>query len=166
MHARRRQQPVRRAARRGVQVDLVLQGRPDLPWAQRASELLYGYLIRAGVRVHLYEERPLHAKVAVVDDRWATVGSSNLDPTSLSLNMEANVVVRDAAFAIHLRQQIEQLMQQRCGRVQLPTPGPLRSAWIAVRSFIVFHAMRHLATWIERSPGAAPRVVPIRPAQP
>jgi cardiolipin synthase len=153
---------LRHAARRGVQVDLVLQGRPDQAWVQRASELLYGYLMRAGVRVYLYSERPLHAKVAVVDDRWATVGSSNLDPTSLSLNLEANIVVRDAAFATQLREQIEHLMQQRCERVQLPTPGPLRSAWIALRSLIVFHAMRHFAAWVQRSPDAAPRIVPLQ----
>ena len=54
-----------------------------MPWSQRLSKLLYGYLMRAGVRIYEYGERPLHAKVAVVDDRWATVGSSNLDPTSL-----------------------------------------------------------------------------------
>lgn len=153
---------LRRAARRGVQVDLVLQGRPDQPWVQRTSELLYGYLMRAGVRVYLYSERPLHAKVAVVDDRWATVGSSNLDPTSLSLNLEANVVVRDVAFAAQLREQIEHLMQQRCERVQLPTPGPLRSAWIALRSLVVYHAMRHFAAFVRSSPNAAPRVVPLQ----
>ena len=153
---------LRRAARRGVQVDLVLQGRPDMAWVQRASELLYGYLMRAGVRVYLYEERPLHAKVAVVDDRWATVGSSNLDPTSLSLNLEANIVVRDAAFATQLRERIEYLMQQRCAIVRLPTPGPLRSAWIALRSLVVYHAMRHFAAWAVRSPNAAPHVVPLQ----
>jgi cardiolipin synthase A/B len=150
---------LRRAAKRGVRVDLVLQGRPDVAWAQRASELLYGYMMRAGVRVYLYSERPLHAKVAVIDDRWATVGSSNLDPTSLSLNLEANIVVRDAAFSTQLREEIERLMHQRCERVQLPTPGPLRSAWIALRSFVVYHAMRHFAAWVRRSHDAAPRVV-------
>ncbi len=153
---------LRRAARRGVQVDLVLQGRPDLAWVQRASELLYGYLMRAGVRVYLYRERPLHAKVAVVDDRWATVGSSNLDPTSLSLNLEANIVVRDVAFATQLREQIEHLMQQRCERVQLPTPGPLRSAWIALRSMVVYHAMRHFAAWVGRASNAPPHVVALQ----
>ena len=153
---------LRRAARRGVQVDLVLQGRPDLAWVQRASELLYGYLMRAGVRVYLYAERPLHAKVAVVDDQWATVGSSNLDPTSLSLNLEANIVVRDAAFASQLRQQIEHLMQQRCERVHMPTPGLLRSAWIAVRSLVVYHVMRHFAAWVGGSSNPAPRVVLLR----
>ena len=152
---------LRRAARRGVQVDLILQDQVDMPWAQRASRLLYGYLMRAGVRIYEYSERPLHAKVAVVDDRWATVGSSNLDPTSLSLNLEANVVVRDEAFARLLREQIEQLMQQRCERVRLPTPGPLRSAWIALRSLLVFHAMRHFSAWARHSPDGAARVVPL-----
>lgn len=153
---------LRRAARRGVHVDLILQDQVDMPWAQRASRLLYGYLLRAGVRVHEYSERPLHAKVAVVDDDWATVGSSNLDPTSLGLNLEANVVVRDEAFAGQLRERLEHLMQQRCERVQFPTPGPLHSAWIALRNFVVFHAMRHFAAWVQQSPEAAPRVVALR----
>jgi cardiolipin synthase len=153
---------LRRAARRGVQVDLILQDQVDMPWAQRGSKLLYEYLMRAGVRVYEYSERPLHAKVAVVDDRWATVGSSNLDPTSLSLNLEANVVVRDETFARHLREQIERLMQQRCERVRLPTPGPLRSAWIALRSLLVFHAMRHFSAWAQHSPVGAPRVIPLQ----
>ncbi|MDP1524984.1 MAG: cardiolipin synthase ClsB [Rhodocyclaceae bacterium] len=153
---------LRRAARRGVQVDLIMQDQVDMPWAQRASKLLYGHLIRAGVRVYEYSERPLHAKVAVVDDRWATVGSSNLDPTSLSLNLEANVVVRDETFARHLREQIERLMRQRCERVQLPTPGPLQSAWIALRSLFVFHAMRYFSGWVRHSPDSAARVVPLQ----
>ncbi len=153
---------LRRAARRGVQVDLILQGWPDLPWAQRATELLYGYLLRAGVRIHEYNERPLHAKVAVVDRHWCTVGSSNLDPTSLGLNLEANVFVRDEAFTIQLRERLEHLLQQGCRRVQLPVPGPLLSAWIALRNFVVFHAMRHFAAWVQQSPEGAPRVVALK----
>lgn len=152
---------LRGAARRGVRVDLIMQDETDMPWAQRASKLLYGHLMRAGVRIYEYRERPLHAKIAVVDDHWATVGSSNLDPTSLSLNLEANVFVRDEAFARHLRERIEHLMQQRCERIRLPTPGPLRSAWIALRSLLVFHAMRHFSGWAQHSPDSAPRVVPL-----
>jgi cardiolipin synthase len=150
---------LRRAARRGVQVDLVMQGQPDMVWVMRATELLYRHLIRAGVRVHQYTERPLHAKVAVIDDRWATVGSSNLDPTSLSLNLEANVVVRDEAFARHLRERIEQLMEAHCSLVERPVPGRLRSAWIAVRSFVVFHALRRFPVWMEKMAARPPRVV-------
>lgn len=150
---------LRKAARRGVQVDLVLQGRPDQPWVQRASELLYAYLLRAGVRVFLYRERPLHAKVAVVDDHWATVGSSNLDPTSLSLNLEANVVVLDAGFARTLREHVDRQLLQHSERVMLPVPGRLASAWIALRNTLLFHVMRRFSAWASRSTDAAPQVV-------
>jgi cardiolipin synthase A/B len=152
---------LRRAARRGVQVDLFLQGRPDMLWVKRASELLYRHLIRAGVRIYEYNERPLHGKVAVIDDQWATVGSSNLDPTSLSLNLEANVIVRDEAFARHLRERIDDLLETCCQRVELPVPGRLRSAWIAVRSMVVFHALRRFPDWTRQSSRRAPRVVPL-----
>jgi len=152
---------LRRAARRGVQVDLVVQGHPDQPWVKRATELLYRHLLRAGVNVFEYNERPLHGKVAVVDDSWATVGSSNLDPTSLSLNLEANVVVRDAVFAVHLRERIDHLMAQSCERVERAAVGRLRSAWIAVRSMVVFHALRRFPAWASRSSARQPRVVPM-----
>ena len=89
---------MRRAARRGVDVRLIVQGEPDMAIAQVAASMLYHHLLHAGVRVYEYCERPLHGKVALADDRWSTVGSSNLDPLSLSLNLEANVIVRDRAF--------------------------------------------------------------------
>ncbi len=90
------------------------------------------------------------------------MGSSNLDPTSLSLNLEANVVVRDGTFAKHLRERLEGLMQQRCALVQLPTPGRLRSAWIVLRNSLVYHAMRHFAVLMRRAPESEPRVIPIQ----
>lgn len=152
---------LRRAARRGVRVDLVLQGHPDQPWVKRATELLYRHLLRAGVNIFEYNERPLHGKVAVVDDRWATVGSSNLDPTSLSLNLEANVVVRDAAFARHLRERIDHLLEESCERVERQPTGRLHSFWIAVRSLVVFHALRRFPVWVSRVSVREPRVVPM-----
>ncbi len=152
---------LRRASRRGVQVDLILQGRPDQPWVQQATSLLYGYLARADVRVHEYRERPLHAKVAVVDDTWATVGSSNLDPTSLGLNLEANVFVRDEAFAVELRERIDGLLANGCERVRPAVPGRLRSAWIALRSAVVFHVVRRFPVWARQLSHRPPRVVPL-----
>jgi cardiolipin synthase A/B len=85
---------LRDAACRGVEVTLILQGRPDMPWARMFSSLLYGDLLGDGIDVCEFTQRPLHAKVAVIDDEWATVGSSNLDPLSLSLNLEANLFIR------------------------------------------------------------------------
>ncbi len=90
---------LRRAARRGVQVRLLLQGKIDYRFAGLAAQVLYEQLRVAGVRIYEYTPAFLHAKVAVIDDDWATVGSSNIDPLSLLLNLEANVVVRDAEFA-------------------------------------------------------------------
>ncbi len=89
---------LRDAARRGVKVSLIFQGEPDMQVALSAARSLYRHLVDADVRIHEYCERPFHGKVALIDDDWATVGSSNLDPLSLSLNLEANVFIRDARF--------------------------------------------------------------------
>lgn len=90
---------LRKAARRGVQVRLLLQGKIDYRIAAMAAHALYEELRANGVRIFEYTPAFLHAKVALVDHEWATVGSSNIDPLSLLLNLEANVVVRDAGFA-------------------------------------------------------------------
>lgn len=154
---------LRHAARRGVRVDLILQGKPDMPWVQRATQMLYEHLLGAGVRIHEYTERPLHAKVAVVDGHWTTVGSSNLDPTSLSLNLEANVVVRDRAFAGEVREALERVLRHSCEPERMARPGRLRSAWIALRSMVVFHALRRFPVWARWAHHSPPRVVPVHP---
>jgi cardiolipin synthase A/B len=87
------------AVQRGVRVRLLLQGRYEFFMQFHAAKAFYGALLDAGVEIHEYQAGFLHAKVAVVDGRWATVGSSNLDPLSLLLAREANVVVDDADFA-------------------------------------------------------------------
>jgi len=98
---------LRRAARRGVRVRLLLQGKVDYRIAALAAQALYDELRANGVRIFEYTPAFLHAKVAVVDDDWATVGSSNIDPLSLLLNLEANVVVRDAQFSQALAARFE-----------------------------------------------------------
>ena len=132
---------MRRAAKRGVSVELILQGQPDMPIVKTAAHLLHEDLLQAGVRIHEYCERPLHGKVALVDDEWATVGSSNLDPLSLSLNLEANVMIRDRAFNQHLAERLQMLIDEKCTEVTLEsvTAGP---SWSKLRSFFVYHALR------------------------
>ena len=101
---------LRKAARRGVKVVVLLQGRVEYALLHCATQALYGALLGAGVRIFEYRRGFLHAKVAVVDQRWATVGSSNIDPFSLLLAREANVVVRDEAFAQGLRVSLQEAM--------------------------------------------------------
>lgn len=91
------------AARRGVRVVLLVQGRTDHPVMQYASRALFGAFLDAGVEVYEYMRSELHAKVGVFDARVACVGSSNIDPFSLLLAQEANVFVADEAFATELR---------------------------------------------------------------
>lgn len=98
------------AAQRGVRVRLLLQGRYEYFMQYHATRPVYGALLAAGVEIHEYAVSFLHAKVAVVDGHWATVGSSNLDPLSLLLAREANVVVDDVAFAQDLRARLEHAM--------------------------------------------------------
>ncbi|GHT90899.1 cardiolipin synthase B [Betaproteobacteria bacterium] len=90
------------AAARGVQVTLLLQGQSDHPLLQYATQALYDTLLSEGIRIFEYKKSCLHAKVAVVDEQWATVGSSNIDPFSLLLSKEGNVVVDDKPFAVQL----------------------------------------------------------------
>jgi cardiolipin synthase len=100
------------AARRGVRVRLLLQGRYEYFMQYHAARPVYGALLEAGVEIYEYQTGFLHAKVAVVDGHWATVGSSNLDPLSLQLAREANVVVDDIAFAAALGERLELAIQQ------------------------------------------------------
>jgi cardiolipin synthase len=99
------------AAMRGVSVKLLLQGRSDHVLQHYATLSLYHRMLSVGVRIFEYEPAFLHAKVAVIDCDWATVGSSNIDPFSLLLAREANVAVRDAAFAGQLRASLEAAMK-------------------------------------------------------
>jgi cardiolipin synthase len=99
------------AARRGVRVRLLLQGRYEYFMAYYAAQPVYRLLLAAGVEIYEYRPSFHHAKVAVIDGRWATVGSSNLDPLSLLLAREANVMVDDTGFAQELRTRLELVME-------------------------------------------------------
>lgn len=91
------------AAQRGVRVVLLLQGRVEYRVQHYATHALYDQLLAAGIEIYEYQPSYLHAKVAVVDGLWTTVGSSNIDPFSLMLALEANLAVQDAGFAGELR---------------------------------------------------------------
>lgn len=100
---RRFQEALMDAAQRGVSVRVLLEGCAEYPLVYYATQALYGTLLQGGVRIYEYHRSYLHAKVAVIDNEWATVGSSNIDPFSLLLAQEANVVTRSPTFAAQLR---------------------------------------------------------------
>jgi cardiolipin synthase len=98
------------AARRGVHVRLLLQGRYEYFMQYHAARPVIQSLLNAGIEIYEYRAGFLHAKVAIVDGNWATVGSSNLDPLSLLLAREANILVEDATFARELRDKVQVAM--------------------------------------------------------
>jgi cardiolipin synthase A/B len=97
--SRRFRKALRRAARRGVDVRLLVPGpKTDHPWVRHAARRFYGKMLRSNVRIFEYQPRMLHAKMIISDD-WVSIGSSNLDRWSFKWNLEANQEVHDAAFA-------------------------------------------------------------------
>jgi cardiolipin synthase len=150
------------AARRGVKVSLIFQGEPDKQIALTAARTLYRHMLDAGVCIYEYCERPFHGKVALIDDDWTTVGSSNLDPLSLSLNLEANVFMRDPIFARELRQRLTGLMEQHCYVVD-PATVPQSRFWQSVTRPVVFHCLRHFPDWAGWLPAHTPKTALVAP---
>ena len=131
------------AARRGVRVQLLLQGRIEYRLQHYAQQSLYEQLLAAGVEIHEYTASYLHAKVAVID-RWAaTVGSSNIDPYSLLLAREANVAVFDARFGQQLHDELSRAMQNDATAV-LATVLQSRSWWKRMAYRLAYRLVRVL----------------------
>jgi cardiolipin synthase A/B len=153
---------LRKAAQRGVRVRLILQGEPDMAIARFVATMLYDYLLSAGVQIFEYCERPFHGKVATVDGTWSTVGSSNLDPLSLALNLEANVVVHDSAFTAHLQQRLDALVENHCQLMQRLTP-PRRNIQRVFVGVFVFHFLRRFPAWAGWLPARKASLMSVQP---
>lgn len=106
------------AARRGVRVTLLLQGRMEY-LLMFATHSFYSMFLGHGIEIYEYHKSFMHSKVAVIDSKWATVGSSNIDPFSLLLAREANVVVQDQAFASELRLDLERKILDGASQIKL-----------------------------------------------
>ncbi|MBA2483730.1 MAG: cardiolipin synthase ClsB, partial [Nitrosomonas sp.] len=116
-------QALNKAVQRGVCVLLLLQGKIEYRLLHYATHALYGNLLDAGIQIYEYNKSYLHAKVAVIDGHWATVGSSNIDPFSLLLAREANVVIDDDFFGNELRSSLKQAISEESVSV-------IRKEWI------------------------------------
>ena len=134
------------AAARGVRVVLLLQGRVEYRLLHYAARALYGRFLAAGIEIHEYRRSFMHAKVAVIDERWSTVGSSNIDPMSLLLAREANVVIVDAGFARELKMSLTDAMATGSHQVYRASwrKQPLQAR---VLNWICYELVRFLTGW-------------------
>lgn len=120
-------QALKKAIERGVRVRLLMQGRTDHPFFLAASRGLYAELLSLGITIYEYHHSELHAKVAVIDKQWVTIGSSNIDPFSLLLAREANIVSDDRTLAEQLEATLQLAINQ--GAQQLESTHWQRRHW-------------------------------------
>lgn len=101
------------AAERGVDVQVLVNGNLiDKPIVREAGQRSYSRLLESGVRIFEYKKAMLHAKVLVVDDAWANVGTSNLDIRSLSMNEELNLAVESRGVVAELENHFLQDLEE------------------------------------------------------
>jgi len=96
-----------RAARRGVQVRLLMPARSDVPLVQLLGRSFYGVLLRGGIEIFEMEQELLHAKVMLVDGERSVIGSANLDQRSFHRNFEINCVIDSRSFGTQIRRELE-----------------------------------------------------------
>lgn len=128
------------ASKRGVRVRLLLQGRMEY-WLMFATHEVYALFLRHGIEIYEYRASFMHSKVAVMDKRWATVGSSNLDPFSLLLAREANIVVQDKRFNAELKADLERAIAEKATRVR-PEDWSRRHIFKRMFSLLVYVVVR------------------------
>lgn len=135
-----------RAAKRGVEVKVVLANTSDVALTKHAERYLYKWMLRNGIKVYEYLPAVLHAKIAVVDDELLTIGSYNLNDLSAKASVELNLLVKDAGLAKEMKDEIETVIRDKC----LPIDGKnislrlltLRQLW----QFLCYHALRFTLT--------------------
>jgi cardiolipin synthase len=131
-----------RAARRGVDVRVILAGRSDVPPVTWAGEHLYDRLLRGGVRVYRWTRSVLHAKTAIVDERWCTVGTYNLDHRSYRYNLEVNATLLGEAVNTILARTFEHDLEL-CEEVDLAS-WRRRGLWRRLRAWVAYRLRRWL----------------------
>jgi cardiolipin synthase len=132
------------AVARGTRVVLLLQAHDEYALLQYGSRALYGALLDAGIEIREYHRGFLHAKVAVFDRRFACVGSSNIDPFSMLLALEANLFVDDRAFAEKLRESLQEAMSVGSNPVP-PDQWKRRPLGVRAQMWIAYAVVRLLA---------------------
>jgi cardiolipin synthase len=110
------------AAKRGVKVKLILAGPSDVMLAKHAERYLYRWMLRNGIEIYEYQLSVLHAKMMVVDNRWVTIGSYNVNNVSAYASMEMNFDVRNKPFASSVQNVMDSIIEKNCIQVTRKSP--------------------------------------------
>ncbi len=137
---RRFRQALLAAAKRGVKVKLLLQGRMEY-FLMFATHAFYSQFLKNNIEIYEYRKSFMHCKVAIIDRHWVTVGSSNIDPFSLFLAYEANVMIQDTSFAQTLYADVASHIAQGAYPI-LPNEWQSRSRLQRIASWLAFGFVR------------------------
>lgn len=108
---------LRSASKRGVQISIIMTRFSDVPIVKRAAEYLYGRLLKAGVRIFECNSSMVHGKVAVVDNRWATIGSYNQNQLSAYISIELNLDIVNERFCTNLNDHLNEVIKNECTEI-------------------------------------------------
>ena len=105
------------AIKKGVNIRIIAAGPSDVMLSKYAERWLYDWLLRLGVELYEYQRNVLHAKIAVCDNKWMTIGSYNINNISAYASMELNLDVRNAAVATNACEKLEEIIADDCIRI-------------------------------------------------
>lgn len=133
-----------RASRRGVDIKIVLAAESDAPVFKRATNFLYGFILKNRIKIYEYLPSNLHAKVAIVDGRWSTIGSYNLNHLSDYGSIELNVDILDPGFSEKFEKILNEIIEKDCRQVTFEE-FMLRRTWLSKFSdWLSYQAIRML----------------------
>jgi cardiolipin synthase len=108
---------LKKAAKRGVDVTIILSANSDIPLYGRATSHLYESLMKRGIHIYEWEQSILHGKIAMVDHKWVTIGSFNLNYLSALSSIELNVETMDIALTTQLQQHLQEIVKTGCKKI-------------------------------------------------
>lgn len=138
------QRNIKEAIARGVKVRVILAGLSDVMIAKHAERYMYDWLLRNKVTIYEYEEEVLHAKIAVSDGEWMTVGSYNVNSLSAYASIELNLDVKDKVFANIVENELETIIETQCEEITLETHQRSKNLFVQFRRWVSYYIIRVL----------------------
>ena len=133
---------LKRAAKRGVKVNVIVAGKSDLVIAKSAERWMYDWLLRNNIGICEYQSNILHGKIAVCDSEWLTIGSYNINDISAYASVELNLDVRNPEFAKNVESTLKKIMQDDCLPISIETHAKSKNAFIQFFRWCSYHFFR------------------------
>lgn len=133
---------LKRAQKRGVKITILLGGVSDVPSVQRASNYLYGWMLKNNITIYEWKPSVLHGKLAIADEKWVTIGSYNINFLSDYGSLELNVEVADKNFARQTREILRGLIAEGCEEITPDQYEKRRTVFGQVLDWISYQLIR------------------------